>query len=209
MAACSLKQLLNSHRCDMIQTLRSLIFHPRTFFKELDEPLSPSVKLTAALIAIAFFPQVLSNYISMVLVNNFTLFLFGTSQSPSLLGAFFSTLVSYLFFVMSFVIGIPLFHWYLKLFDAKGTMTQTAQLTLYGMVPILLVQWVPILGVFLGLAASVYAVIIQIFGCIELHKMTKKQLMWAFLWVPLIVMGAFTLLFVLFLLWLVPKIAML
>lgn len=82
------------------------------------------------------------------------------------------------FLVLLFFIAISLaYHLFILLFGGRKGVKRTIQAFLYGMIPSMILGWVP----FLGYASALYSVIIAIIGIKELHEVKLHKAILAYL----------------------------
>ncbi len=154
---------------EIIAKTKKIIFSPKEFFKDLNEP-----KIKDAFVFAAFWSlvrAVLAFLISIPIAS-----VFGKSLSyPQVVLGFIAELI------IGFVAAFLLYLW-LRLFGGKGNYLKTYQLYVYSNTPNMLLGWLPIISIIAG----IYGLYILIVGTREIHKIGNKKSILIYL-IPMIV----------------------
>lgn len=175
----------------------SVIRTPKVFFKDIakERSLKPAVVYLLMLLLVGTLFRSLSDIflqpsILQWIANYFQINF--TKPVLTLDTIFYYIIISCL--TMIFLVGpiyslivTILLHIWLKVFRGKGTLKQTAQLYIYSMTPVFLLNWVPVVG----FATWFYGVYLLVIGSERLHGLTRKRALIAF-GIPMIIFVVFT-----------------
>lgn len=89
-------------------------------------------------------------------------------------------------FIINFIwwpILVLIFHVFIRLIGGKQKLNRTYQAFLYGLTPIVLIGWIPLLGFLVG----IYSVYLTIVGIYSLHKMKLWRVIIAY-FLPIVIL---------------------
>ncbi|MBP1928263.1 hypothetical protein J2741_000810 [Methanolinea mesophila] len=151
------------------------LFHPAESFREVkDEDINPTLKYFGA---IAFFYALLFTIMTTLelIPLHPIVTAFGVSPEGGLVGALLFVLVLIIVFAMTFIFAflfgawLHLFAWLLG--GRKGLM-QTEKSTFYGLTPLLIIGWIPVIG---GIIGGIWSLVLEIIGLKELQGISTVK----------------------------------
>ena len=151
---------------DLVKNLRNALINPKKFFLHFE----PTFEKVLLLVSIPLF---LSTTLSFLFSNFHALKFF----------PFFPLI----FFCIVVYFSIA-FHFTLLVLDGNPKFVNTFASICISSIPSLLVSWIPHIGIFLCLAASIYGIYIFLVGLTTLHKISMEKALITFI-VGIIVSG--------------------